>query len=201
MELKSILEAMLFVHGDPLALEQLAELAECRVEDARAALQNLGEEYQRRGLILLQKDNTFQIGSHPDAHTYIENLMRGELSETLSRSALETIAIVAYKGPLARAEIDYIRGVNSSYTLRNLLMRGLIERAECTDATRGYRYQISFQFLQHFGLAKIEDLPDYGNIHSVAIELAEDRDDHIQTDVIPVPTRRDGNDRTSHKSS
>ena len=91
----------------------------------------------------------------------MEALVRSELSEELSRSSRETVAVIAYKGPVSRPEIDYIRGVNSSYALRNLLLRGLILREESPDTTRGYRYSVSGDFLKYLGVSKIEDLPGY----------------------------------------
>ena len=87
--------------------------------------------------------------------------MKSEFSEELSRAAIETAAIIAYQGPITRAEIEYVRGVNSSFILRGLLMRGLVERIENPKDARSYLYRISFDFLKHLGLTKIEDLPQY----------------------------------------
>ena len=181
MQLKSILEAILFAHGEPVELERLVQLVEHPAHDVRAALQELSAEYRERGLVLLEQDDAFQMGSHPNAHSYVQRFMESDVSEKLSRSALETVAIVAYKGPLSRTEIDYIRGVNSSFTLRNLLMRGLVERVENADDGRAYRYQISFKFLQHFWLAKVGELPEYGELHSATLEIAVPPDDPMDT--------------------
>lgn len=179
MQTKAIIEALLFVHGEPIEFKDLEQLLELPPEEVRSIVSKLSAEYQRdpgnRGLVVIEKDDAVQIGSHPDAHTYVEKLIKGEFAESLSRSGLETLAIVAYKGPLSRPEIDYIRGVNSSFTLRNLLMRGLIDRIPHPHDARSYRYQISFQFLQHFGLAKLDELPEYESLRKEVIEIAEEK--------------------------
>mgnify|MGYP003393475434 FL=1 len=179
MRLKSILEAILFVHGEPISYNELAHLTEQTEDEVSMAIQELTSDYgndqDSRGLVMIEKDDRVQIGSHPDAHAYVEKLIKSEFTENLSRSGLETLAIVAYKGPLSRPEIDYIRGVNSSFTLRNLLMRGLIERTPHPHDARAYRYEISFQFLQHFGLAKLDKLPEYESLRKEVIEIAEEK--------------------------
>lgn len=175
MQTTSIIEALLFTHGQAMELKELERLLERPSEEIRNAVNQLIEEYQNRGLVLVEKDGAVEIGSHPDAHAYVEKLIKREFSEELSRSGLETLAIVAYKGPLSRPEIDYIRGVNSSFTLRNLLMRGLIERTPHPHDARSYQYRISFQFLQHFGLSKFEELPEYESLRKEVIEIAEEK--------------------------
>lgn len=179
MQLTSILEAILFAHGDPISLSELARITEQTGDQVRAAIDELITHYRadsdNRGLVVLEKDGAVQMGTHPDAHAYVEQLIKGEFAERLSRSGLETLAIVAYKGPLSRPEIDYIRGVNSSFTLRNLLMRGMIERTPHPHDARSYRYQIAVQFLQHFGLTKLDELPEYESLRNKTIEIAEEK--------------------------
>ena len=174
MQTKAIIEALLFVRGEPISLDELARLIERPREEVARAVEELAGECAERGLVVMQKDGAVQMGSHPDAHEYIERLTKSEFSEGLSRSALETLAIVAYKGPLSRVAIDYIRGVNSSFTLRNLLMRGLVERVENSRDSRSYQYRASFELLQHFGLASMSELPEYENLRSEEIQIAEE---------------------------
>jgi segregation and condensation protein B len=90
-------------------------------------------------------------------------MISGELNADLSRSSLETLSIIAYKGPVTRSQIEAIRGVNCSYVLRSLLMRGLIERKEASDI-RGYIYEISFDFLKKMGISSAKNLPDWENL-------------------------------------
>lgn len=159
--LSAILESILFVHGEPMVLERLAKIAGVTRDEVRVALAALVKSYEGRGLTLVEKDGAYQLGSHP-AHTpYVEALARGEFGEELSRAAMETVAVIAYKGPTSRAEIEYIRGVNSSFTLRALLMRGLIERVGNPKDVRAFLYRVSIDFLKHLGLRRMEDLPRY----------------------------------------
>ena len=88
---------------------------------------------------------------------------------------METLAIIAYKGPLTRAHIEYVRGVNSSFTLRNLVMRGLVERMENPKDARSYLYGTSFNFLKHLGVARPEDLPRFEEFKKEKIEVLEER--------------------------
>lgn len=172
--LKSIIESILFVYGEPISLEKLTKAVKSKKEAALEALEELKKEYENRGLALLEKDGEWQLGSHPANAKYAEDLIKSEFSEELSRAAVETIAIVAYKGPLTRAQIEYVRGVNSSFTLRNLLMRGLVERIENPKDARSYLYRVSFDFLKHLGLTRLEDLPQYEELKKERIEVLEE---------------------------
>ncbi|QQG45301.1 MAG: SMC-Scp complex subunit ScpB [Candidatus Sungiibacteriota bacterium] len=172
--LKSIIETLLFIYGEPLALEKLIKIAKNKKEAVLEALSGLKKDYEGRGLTLLEKDNTYQLGSNPANAKYVEDLVKSEFTEELSRAALETVSIVAYKGPLTRAQIEYVRGVNSSFTLRNLLMRGLVERIENPKDARSFLYRVSFDFLKHLGLTKIGDLPQYEEFRKEKIEVLEE---------------------------
>jgi len=173
MNLKSILESILFAYGEPITKDRLVKLTKADKEKIEAALRELKEEWKGRGIVLLEKDDEFQLGSNPENSKYVEELMKEEFTTELSRAALETIAIVAYKGPLTRAKIEYIRGVNSSFTLRNLLMRGLVERTENPNDARSYLYKVSFDFLKYLGLTNISDLPSYNEFQKEKIEIGE----------------------------
>ena len=174
MTLASILESILFVRGEPIALKKLALLARVSEESAAAALDILARDYEGRGLVLIEKDGLYQLGSHPKNTEYIEHMVKDEFSDELSRSSREVIAIIAYKGPLTRSEIDHIRGVNSSFALRTLLMRGLIEREESPHDMRAYHYRVSMNFLRHLGLASMTDLPAYEELKKQSAAPAEE---------------------------
>lgn len=173
MNLKSIIETILFVHGEPITLERLANIAGAREEDARESLNELIHEYTNRGFCIMQYDGTYQLGSNPTNAQYVNELVKSEFSEELSRTAMETLAIIAYKGPLTRVQIEYIRGVNSSFILRTLLMRGLVERTEDSKDARSYCYQASGGFLQHLGITRRENLPHFEEFNKQQIEILE----------------------------
>lgn len=171
MELKSTVESILFAYGDPISAEKIAKAAKVKKEEVLEALGKLEEDYQSRGLALVEKDGEFQLGSHPENAAQVEELVKSEFSEELSRASLETLAAIAYKGPLTRVDIEYVRGVNSSFTLRNLLMRGLTERIENPKDARSYLYSVSFKLLEHLGLRSVEELPGFKEFREQKIEL------------------------------
>lgn len=180
MNLKSIVETILFVHGDPISAEKLAKLTKKRKDEIFAVINELKEDYKKSGLAIIEKDGQYQLVSNPANSSYIEDLVKQEFTEELSRAAIETLAIVAYKGPLTRVDIEFVRGVNSSFTLRNLMMRGLIERIENPKDARSYLYRISFDFLHHFGLQSVEELPGFKEFKDKKIELPE-AESHSET--------------------
>ena len=165
MVLKSVIETILFAYGEPISEEKLAKLAKSKKEDIASALEELTRDYEGKGLSLLRKDDKWCLGTNPENAKFVEDLMKSEFGEELSRAASETASIIAYKGPITRADIEYVRGVNSSFILRSLMMRGLIERIENPKDARSFLYSISFDFLKHLGLTKIEDLPQYAEYH------------------------------------
>lgn len=163
------LEALLFVYGDALDFKKIAKTLKKLEEEIKEAAKALGEELQNenRGLFLVQDKEKIQLTTKPEFAKLLESVIKEELHENLTPAALETLSIVAYAGPMTRAELEYIRGVNSSFTLRNLLIRGLIERSP--DPKRGnvFLYNPSFDLLKHLGAAKQEDLPEYEKFKAI----------------------------------
>ncbi|MEK7086926.1 MAG: SMC-Scp complex subunit ScpB [Patescibacteria group bacterium] len=158
------LEVLFFHYGEPLPIKKIMKVlnlkeAECEklLSEWDAALNQAPE----RGLTLLRKEDKIQLVTKPEFQNISQKLIQEEFKEEISPAAVETLAIVAYLGPLPRATIDYIRGVNSSFILRNLLMRGLIERNFKQEKSNAYHYEVSFDFLKHMGLTRIEELPEY----------------------------------------
>ena len=180
MDLKSKIESILFVTGSPVSLKKLEKVLGESGEKISVALSELMKEYENRGLVLLKKEDEYQFGTNPVNAKLIEGLVKSEFTEDLTKAALETLTIVAYKGPLTRSEIEFIRGVNSSFIVRNLLLRGLVERIENPKDARSYLYKISFDFLRYMGIKSVEELPGYlelqkrvGEITAQSVEKQE----------------------------
>lgn len=114
----------------------------------------------------MRKDNEVMLGTAPELSGLLEEIVKSELSEDIGRAGLETLAIVLYQSPITRAKIDFIRGVNSSFILRNLAVRGLVERVTNPNDSRSYLYKPSFQLLSHLGVTRVEDLPDYNSVNT-----------------------------------
>lgn len=171
MNLKSAIESILFVQGEPLAISRLVKITGAKKAEVESALRELADERRERGIVLIENGGEWQFATHPANKVVVEKLVTSELSEDLSRASLEVLSIVAYKCPVSRAQIEYIRGVNSSFTLRNLLIRGLVSREENPSDRRAYLYRISTDFLKHLGLSRPEELPQYEAFHQQEIEL------------------------------
>jgi segregation and condensation protein B len=161
-KLKSVLESLLFISGEPVKIGKLAKICNTAKNDIEIALSEIEAEFQKeeRGLIIIKKDDSVQLATNPKNSQYAAQMISGELNADLSRSSLETLSIIAYRGPVTRSQIEAIRGVNCSYVLRGLLMRRLAERREASDI-RGYIYEISFDFLKKLGIGNVKNLPDW----------------------------------------
>ncbi len=161
---EAALEALLFHYGEPIAIKNIAKFLNLKKEACESTIDEYGkklEENPERGLILLKKEDKIQLVTKPEFKEIAQKLIEEEFKQELSPASLETLTIIAYLGPIPRATIDYIRGVNSSFTLRNLYLRGLVERNIKEGKGNIYYYRASFDFLKHMGLTKQEELPEY----------------------------------------
>ncbi|MBP6889444.1 MAG: SMC-Scp complex subunit ScpB [Candidatus Moranbacteria bacterium] len=163
-QLIGALEAALFVSGEPVALvrlEKILDTTPTELAELLTALQEKLEHDESSGLRVIQHAGGVSLVTKGVFAPFMEQMTKAALQETLSRAALEVLAIIAYRAPIARSEIEAIRGVNCSFTLRNLLLRDLIERIGNPQDSRGYLYQPTFKFLQSLGISSIVDLPDF----------------------------------------
>ncbi len=162
-KVKSIVESLLFSKGAPMSLTQLEKATDLDKASIKKAIKDLINdcESEDRGIIIIKNGGSVQMATKPENASYIEKIIKRDLQDSLSRAALEVVSIIAYRGPISRLDIEAIRGVNSSFTLRNLLMRGMITRTVNKNDQRGYLYKISFEFMKNLGLSNIKDLPNY----------------------------------------
>lgn len=165
MTLEAKIEAILFYKAEAVTVGQLAKWLSLSIAEIEAGLNQLALNLENRGVKLIRQGSSDQeeilLGTTSEASPIIEQLTKEELSRDLGKAALETLTLIVYEGPLARAEIDYVRGVNSSFILRHLLVRGLIEREIDKKDSRRFIYRPTIDLLRHLGLEKIEDLPEY----------------------------------------
>ncbi|MFZ2303401.1 MAG: SMC-Scp complex subunit ScpB [Minisyncoccia bacterium] len=159
MELSRKIEALLFFKGEPVTTGFLAKTLNISEEDVRAGLTELEQSLSGRGIVLMQNGDEYMLASSPEMGSTIESLLKEELGKDLGKAGLETLATVLYRGPITRSEINYIRGVNSNYILRSLLVRGLIEKVD--QGGRSVAYQPTFELLSYMGVSKVSDLPGY----------------------------------------
>lgn len=161
MNLDSQIEAILFFKGEPVTIKKLAELLSVHEDTIVEALGLLEEKLTGRGLTLIKNDDEVMLGTAKEASEIIESIKKDELSRELGKAGVETLSIILYQGPISRPDIDYIRGVNSSFILRNLMVRGLVERTTNPNDSRGYLYKPTFELLAHLGVSAIEELPEF----------------------------------------
>ena len=172
----SKLEALLFIYGEPLEVKKIAKILGLKDLEIKESLVLLEEELKKeeRGLMLVQDKDKIQLATKPEFSKLLEDITKQEFTEALTPAALETLSIVAYAGPITRADLEYIRGVNSSFTLRALLMRGLVERAVDPKRANAYLYSASFDLLRHLGLSKNEELPEYQKYKALVAQLHQE---------------------------
>jgi segregation and condensation protein B len=162
LSLEARIEALLFVASVPVSVSQLAETLECSSNQVEQGLRALDELYANRGLALQRHEGRIQLTSHPVIGTLVERFLGLEASQRLSRAALETLAIIAYRQPVTRPGVDAIRGVNSDGVMKSLLSKGLVQEVGRADGPgRPILYGTTSAFLQHFGLKSIGQLPPF----------------------------------------
>ncbi len=162
-QLKSAIEALLFIGGGPLTVDRLKGIfEEASAEQIEAQLQALKSDYAARGagVMLAEVANGWQLATCPDQAPWVRKFKTVKISTRLSRPALETLAIIAYKQPVTRPEIEAIRGVNIGGIVRNLMERRLVKIVGKKDVPgKPLLYGTSAEFLQHFGLKDLSSLP------------------------------------------
>lgn len=161
LSIESKIESLLFFKGEPMSKKEIIKLLQIEESDFDTAITTLEETLQNRGIALLKRESDYSLGTHPELGPFFEAMRKEELSKELSKATLETIAIILYKSKSTRGTIDYIRGVNSSFIIRNLLVRGLIEREQDPEDSRAFIYKPSFQLLEYMGVKSVEELPSY----------------------------------------
>jgi segregation and condensation protein B len=160
LSLQAQVESLLFVATEPIPLARLADVLGVEIDQVEQVLLILNHEYAGRGMRLQRKGKRVQMVTAPEASDLVRRLLGLELTGKLSPAALETLAIVAYRQPVTRAQIEAVRGVSSDSVLRTLINRGLVEELGRLDqAGRPIIFGTTFDFLQQFGITSLDQLP------------------------------------------
>ena len=178
--LETKIEAVLFFKGEPVSRKKLADILNAGQTEINEGIEKLKENLQNRGVVLIENDDEITLGTAPEISKLVEHLQKEELNRELSKASLETLSIVLYKNGVSRAEIDYIRGVNSSFTLRALSVRGLVEKTIDTKDNRRYIYRPSFELLSFMGVKSVEELPDWGELNNSVEVAAKNLEDELK---------------------
>jgi segregation and condensation protein B len=185
INLAARIEALLFVAPGPVTPNQLAAALDISVNEVNAGLEALNDYYHQRGLRLQKHGNGIQLTTAPEMAGVIENFLDLDTSTHLSQAALETLAIIAYKQPVTRPEIEAIRGVNSDGVLKSLLSKAMVQDIGRADRPgRPILYTTTPEFLQAFGLNSLDELPPFEEIENKSInnQLPDSEEDN--TDIM-----------------
>jgi segregation and condensation protein B len=160
------LEALLFLHGEPISIKKASQILKVKEEELDQIIQQLDQllNQDNRGLCLLNNNKSLQLITKPDLSDLAKQLIKQDLQNDLTPAALEAISIIAYSGPISREELEYIRGVNCTFILRSLLVRGLVNKQD-------NQYQVSFDLLKHLGLSNVNQLPEYEKYQMIKQKL------------------------------
>lgn len=180
MDLEQKIEAILFWKGGPVSRRRLAEFLNVKEGEISENVEKLKENLKNRGVVLREKENEIALGTAPEFSGLIEKLQKEELNKDLSKASLETLSIILYNNGVSRALIDYIRGVNSSFTLRALSIRGLIEKNPDPEDARRFIYKPTFELLSYMGVERAEELPEYGTVNGSISFLAQNLVDELK---------------------
>jgi segregation and condensation protein B len=179
ISLEKKLEAILFYKAEPEPIARLAKLLEVSTPELEEAAHALSASLAERGVRLLRVNDELELVTSPEASDLLQRVRKEELSRDLGKAGAETLAIILYRGPITRAQIDYIRGVNSTFILRNLQIRGLVERVNNPDDARSYLYRATPDLLKQLGVTDITSLPEYESIRK-EVETYESNQENTQ---------------------
>lgn len=166
MNLKSKIESLLFVSGNPFSSERIAKILGVKKDEAEQESKNLAAAYEAAdgGMKIAVIDDKYQMVTNPECAAAVADFLKEEIIGELTRPQLETLTIVAYRGPISKFELEQIRGVNCSMILRNLLIRGLVEQKSSEGDME--RFIITHDFLKYLGLTGTSELPDYEKLNA-----------------------------------
>lgn len=188
-ELPSVIESILFVSGGPVTLKKISHSLGISLDRVERVVDNLIQEYAQHrkngGMSIVKHAQRIQMVSSPANSTHIEKFLKLEFQDNLSDASMETLAILVYRGPLTKSDIEHIRGVNCTLILRNLMIRGLIEKKKL-KANNECLYQVSVQFLNSLGKKNVQEFPDYDKMHVKKInEEKPVNEEHVKSTKVP----------------
>ncbi len=162
--LKSKIESILFVASKPLSIKDLSKILNQPEPQVQSAMEDLANLKKDSGVVVLENNGEYQLATSSENSSIVKDFLNTDLREKLTDATVEVLAIIAYRQPISKAEIEAIRGVNSQYSIRHLLMRGMIEKVSNPNDARSYLYQTTTEFLQHLGLTSVKDLMEFDKL-------------------------------------
>lgn len=169
-DLAQKLEALLFALGRPLSYTEAAKMLGVSLDDIKSAV---AQSQEGRGVVLVDDGAQVELRAAPEAAALIEKVRKDEYTREVGKAGQEVLSAVIYRGPLTRSEIDFIRGVNSSQTLRTLTMRGLVRRVPNPKDSRSFLFEPTTELLSTLGVQRAQDLPEYAEVRAKLSQLEE----------------------------
>lgn len=179
-ETKGIIEALLFAWGDPLAFSEIGRVLEMTPGQVKKIIEEMAEDFNEegRGLVIRFYDQSAQLTTRADHFPALSRLFAETRKDRLTNSSLETLAIIAYEGPVTRIDVDNLRGVTSSSSIDTLMKKGLVEEAGRLDQPgRPILYRTTLKFLEKFNIASLDDLPSFEAVKEAIHEMEEGKSD------------------------
>lgn len=164
LPIESQIESILFWKGESVSISELSKILNTSIENITEGIKSLETSLEGRGIKIVSNGDEVTLSTHPEMSGFIEELTKAELTKDLTKAALETLSVIIYRGPITRSEVDYIRGVNSQFIIRNLLIRGLIDKIDNPKDERSFLYQPSIKLLQLLGITNQQEMPDFEKI-------------------------------------
>ena len=161
IELDAKIEALLFSKAEPITVAEIARILKEPEHAIRESITALEAIFARRGVRILRHEDTITLTTAPECATFLDEIRREDLSKDLSKASLETLSVILYTDNPTRGDIDYIRGVNSSFILRNLLVRGMVEKDIHPSDSRKLIYKPSLDLLRFLGITQVGELSNF----------------------------------------
>ena len=178
--IKSAIESLLFVSGDPLTVKDLSNALEITSKDLEGIIKDMMREYEEdenRGIKLISINGEYQFVTKEKNSDYIQNLLKKNKRQSLSQASLESLAIIAYKQPITRIDIDEIRGVKSDSAIQRLVEKDLIKEVGRLNVPgRPILYGTTEEFLRQFGLKELKELPDLESFEAEEVSITKEED-------------------------
>ena len=183
------LEALLFIHGEPIEINKIEKILGLVSGEGEPLVNQFSEELRAsgRGLRLVFDGEKTQMVTKPEFAKILDDFVKEELSADLTPAGLEALSIISYLGPISRSRLEYLRGVNSMFTLRSLMLRGLIARAQDPKRANAYLYRASFDLFKHLGIGGPKELPGYEKFNSLVKKFEAPQEQEVMVSG-PLPT-------------
>ena len=182
MNLDAEIEAILYYKNEPVSVKSLATSVGRNESEIKEGINKLDVRLKDSGLVLISKDDLITLGTAPGASSLIEKMVKEDLAKDIGRASLDTLTIILYYGPISKVKIDNIRGVNSGFILRSLLIRGLITRIENEKDQRSFLYKPAVELLSYLGIKNVSELPEYIELREALDKNLNEIDTNEKTD-------------------